>query len=181
MIVAAAIIALLFLLKECNEISNSESTPTQPSQPGSGSTRPTAPFIPPVLDPNAPLLPQIEAACGADSKKDLSTIIDRRLSSDKVVLTATTRNAIGKQWMQSPEWKKLVILTTDSEKALDPKFVILFNTVKNDPSVSNVQELQRWVGMEAMDDKAAQDGILGPLTTRAINTLITKCNNKALV
>ncbi len=50
------------------------------------------------------------------------------------------------------------------------------------PTIENVQEVQRWIGMEAEDSKTAQDGILGINTTQAISNFISKCtpNSPAL-
>lgn len=43
--------------------------------------------------------------------------------------------------------------------------------------MNNVQNLQRWVGMDSVDNKNAQDGILGPITTKNISDFVTKCTS----
>jgi peptidoglycan hydrolase-like protein with peptidoglycan-binding domain len=148
------------------------------SNGGSGPNGATPPVAPPTADPTKPIAPQIDTACGADSRKALGEFQDKRISNAGATLTIKTRDAIGRRWMKTAEWKDLVTLAEISEPSLAQEFTELFNRVKATPSAQNVQELQRWIGMENEDSDTAQDGILGPNTTRAINDFIARCTDK---
>jgi lysozyme family protein len=78
--------------------------------------------------------------------------------------------------MQTPKWKALVVEFRKNEELLKgSRFADAFNAMLRNPTVSGVQHIQRWVGMEGVDNKQNQDGILGAITTDAISKFIEKC------
>lgn len=78
--------------------------------------------------------------------------------------------------MQTPKWKALVVEFLKNEDLLKgSRFADAFNAMLRNPTVPAVQHIQRWVGMEGVDNKQNQDGILGAITTDAISKFIEKC------
>jgi hypothetical protein len=144
---------------------------------GSGGDSRT-PVAPPAFNPAQPVGPQLEAACGVDSGAGSSELEDGRISDVGAKLTTKTRESISKRWMRSGEWTALVALFDESQSFLDKGFLTKFQAVQSNPNISNVQELQRWIGMASKDQKTGQDGILGPITTSDIAQLINACAAK---
>jgi hypothetical protein len=80
--------------------------------------------------------------------------------------------------MRTQEWKELETAITQNAQVaqrLSDEFHNIFSEVQENPSVSNVQELQRITGMNAEDAKTGQDGILGPRTTERIQDYVISC------
>jgi hypothetical protein len=133
--------------------------------------------VTPLVDPAVPAWPQIEAACWNQvpgiAKSELSLERKNQYGS---VLKENTRENISKRWIQWNEWKATIneLGTIPAEK-VNADFLKLVSTVNSTPTILNVQALQQWIGMEAKDDKTAQDGILGPITTGQIRNYLSSC------
>ncbi len=120
-----------------------------------------------------------DTLCGKDSKKEKWEIKLKRTSEDaaNITLTEKRRGSLSEKWMKKEPWKVLVKEFKENEALLASSgFAKVFNTMLKNPTIEAVQEVQRWIGMEWIDDKRNQDGILGPITTAKIKEFIAQCN-----
>jgi hypothetical protein len=106
------------------------------------------------------------------------------------------REGVSQRWIQSPDWKKFIKNYTDNKVVLsnlstpNQKSVVqALDAVltKWGATVINVQTLQHCIGMfeeqssgwkdpiKTLDHQGAQDGMLGPITTKKLNAFISTC------
>lgn len=103
-------------------------------------------------------------------------------ANNKVILDEKRREDISRRWMKTAEWQNLMKDWNDvmsnmpaTEKANVQILVDKMNAINANPTVALVQELQKCIGMYPDDNANAQDGILGPNTTREISLFIHNC------
>ena len=128
---------------------------------------------------------QIAQYCKQRASGPLSQIDGKRKSEDapNVVLDIKKRESISQRWTATKNWKDM-IKEFNQYKALIQNYSpetnavaqALEKVIKN-PSVENVQLLQRCIAMDASDNKRGQDGILGPITTKNLLQVINICRN----
>lgn len=103
-------------------------------------------------------------------------------ANNRIILDEKRREDISNRWMKNnSEWQKTIQLFKKNRSFVDAdspetkSVASSLDAVLKNPTVANVQALQRCIGMAANDDQTAQDGILWPITTEALKTVITKC------
>ncbi len=126
-------------------------------------TNPTTPIGTPVTP---------EEAC-RDIGTKVSEINIRRDNGKGDILTTQTREIITKRFMWSREFQTFQAFREKNKANIESKTAcnnIL--ALLDNPTVVNIQELQRRVNMNASDDKNGQDGILGPITLNKLRTYL---------
>lgn len=124
--------------------------------------------------------------CQKCSDAALSEIKYNRPSdaNNRIILDEKRRKNISKRWMSTNTWKDVIQLFNTHRAAVNQdssetqNVASSLDAVLKDPTVANVQALQRCIGMADKDDKAAQDGILWPITTGNLKKVITSCIRK---
>lgn len=118
-------------------------------------TNPTTPIA-------APVTP--EEACH-DIGTAVSTINPKRINSNGNMLTKEIRETITKRFQTSQQYKEFEKFVQENQAAIAEhgKCNDILGFLAN-PIVTNIQSLQRQIGMEATDKSIGQDGILGQKT-----------------
>lgn len=147
----AAIAGLILLLAYCSHKDSNPDTTLAPPGTGDAAT------------------PQASANyCQKCSTGSLSTINIKRTSdvNSRIVLDEKRREDISKRWMKNLEWNNAIQLFQSNRALVEgnspqtSSVATSLDAVLKKPTVQNVQELQRCIGMTEQDNKTAQDGIL---------------------
>lgn len=137
------------------------------------------PFIPPLETLTPETLAELCIRC-LEGEKSTLDYNRHSAANNAIILTEDRRNNISKRWIQSPEWRAAMELwdelmasgiTFQEEDELKNKI----GRIRENPTVEDVQELQRCIGMIAEDAAIGQDGILGKNTTAALQAFIEQC------
>ena len=125
---------------------------------------------------------EIDAACGIDSGKERWVLIDKRKSNEWAVLTEIRRIDISRRYMNTPRWNDILAVFKENESLLEnSKFADSFRAIFKRPNPTDIQHIQRWIGMESVDKETAQDGILGPNTAKALIEFMNICKRNQSV
>lgn len=121
---------------------------------------------------------QIAEVCIQCLDGALSNIDFQRPSAanEKIILEEKRRNSISKKWTKTKQWKDVVEEWTnirqDPPEWLKDDIINTINQAMENPIVHNIQELQRCIGMDSVDNADSQDGILGPRTTKKLKDFL---------
>jgi hypothetical protein len=133
--------------------------------------------------PTWPVTPEglADAICKAcDPNTPQATPDYKRKNEYGKTLTETYRNDISKRWINTKEWKDTIVKFQANRSAVSQNSAQSNNVanaldaVIKSSTVANIQKLQKCISLTG-DSKQGQDGILGPITTRAINEIINSC------
>lgn len=84
--------------------------------------------------------------------------------------------------MNTPRWNDILAVFKENESLLEnSKFADSFRAIFKRPNPTDIQHIQRWIGMESVDKETAQDGILGPNTAKALIEFMNICKRNQSV
>ncbi len=135
---------------------------------------PIDPEDPVTLTPIGPTI-TIDEACLASTPTDISNVIDWTRKIQDRMMTQQYRQGVSERFQQSAEYRAFAEYLEQNAALLSQK-IACNNLVSllTPPTPSNIQAIQSHIGMEAVDGKTGQDGILGPNTIKALRSYLDR-------
>lgn len=117
----------------------------------------------------------IDEACQATTPTSTLSMIDWTRKIQDRLMTQGYRQGVSERFQQSAEYRAFAEYLEQNAALISQKIACNdLVSLLTPPTPSNIQTIQSHIGMEAVDGKTGQDGILGPNTIKALQSYLER-------